>query len=430
MNVDTLKKKVFDVIDAKSDAIIKIGEMVRDNPEMGYREEKTAKLVRDTFDELGISYTYPVAYTGVKGKLKGKESRYNVCIMSEEDCIKCAENPHSDTDGNSHACGHHAQIAAMLGAAIGIKESGVMDELYGDITFMATPAEEFIELDYRKLLKDEGKIQYYGGKQQLIYEGAFDDVDMAMMIHAQGNDTGSKFYAKGYNLGFMASTITFKGKAVHASTPFDGVNALNAASLAILGVHSNRETFREEDRIRIHPIITKGGDVVNAVPDEVCVDTYVRGASLDAINKGFDALIRACNGAAQMVGATVEFLNVPGYLPLKESEELSAVMEDNAKAILGEDKIIYGKEITGSTDAGDLSSILPTIQPSISGFSGTLHSKEFDTVDKVSAYITSAKLLAATAIDLLFDGAKGAKAVVDNFKGVMSKEEYLEYLGK
>ncbi len=71
-----------------------------------------------------------------------------------------------------------------------------MDELCGDITFMAVPAEEFIEPEYRQELKNQGKIEYFGGKQQLIYEGAFDDVDMAMMIHAQGNEEKTKMYVK------------------------------------------------------------------------------------------------------------------------------------------------------------------------------------------------------------------------------------------
>lgn len=199
-----------------------------------------------------------------------------------------------------------------------------------------------------------------------------------MMLHAQGDEKEAKLYVRGHNLGFTAKTITFRGKAVHGSTPFDGVNALNAAALAILGIHANRETFREEDRIRIHPIITKGGDAVNSVPDEVCIDTYVRGASYAAIQKGNAAVERASKGAAAIIGAEVSFENIPGYLPLKESAELSEIFERNAAELIGRENIIYGREITGSSDIGDLSCIIPVIQPSIGGFAGALHSKEFD----------------------------------------------------
>ena len=235
-------------------------------------------------------------------------------------------------------------------------------------------------------------------------------------------------YVRGYNLGFAAETITFKGKAVHGSTPFDGVNALNAAALAILGVHANRETFREEDRIRIHPIITKGGDVVNSVPDEVCIDTYVRGASTEAIQKGKAAVHRACTGSAEMIGANVEFEYIPGYLPLKEDTSLSEIFEDACSEIIGEDNMVYGKEVTGSSDIGDLSHILPTIQPSVGGFKGMLHSKKFEVVNTDIAYLLPVKAMAVTIAELLYNNAEKAVKIKDSFKPVMTKYEYIKYL--
>lgn len=421
-------KKLETAICENSEQIIRIGEDVLKNPELGYSEEKTSAYVRRIFDELEIEYTYPHGLTGVKARLYGKEHKFNVCIIGELDSVKCAGHRFEGENSAAHACGHNAQIAAMLGSAIALKKSGVMDELSGDITFMAVPAEEFIELEYRQELKNAGKIEYFGGKQQLIYEGVFDDVDMAMMIHAQGNEKEPKMYVKGHNLGFLAKTITFKGKAVHGSTPFDGVNALNAAALAILGVHANRETFRDEEKIRIHPIITKGGDVVNSVPDEVCVETYVRGATFDAIQKGNAAVERAVSGACAMVGAEYEIKDIPGYLPLCESAELSEVFEEVSKNVLGEKNMVYGETITGSSDIGDLSCIISTIQPSIGGFSGTLHSKEFEVSDAETAYVSAAKILAMTAAELLLNGAEKAERVKNSFKRQMSKTDYLKYL--
>ena len=428
MKWEQIKEEVISTIEAHREQIVAIGRVVQMHPELGYCEEKTSGLVREKLQEWGIEYEYPLAVTGVKGKIPGKNHESNVCIIGEMDCIKCAANPKADQNGNAHACGHHAQIAALLGAAVGLQKSGVMEALDGDVTIMAVPAEEFIELDERRRMKEEGKIQYFSGKQQLIAEGAFDDVDMAMMLHAQPQEPDAKLYVKGHNLGFLSKTITFRGKAVHGSTPFDGVNALNAAALAILGVHANRETFREEERIRIHPIITKGGDVVNAVPDEVVIETYVRGATHQAIAKGDAAVERAVAGAASMVGASVSVENVLGYLPLKESSQLSAVMERSAAMLFGEDSLVYGREITGSTDMGDLSSILPAIQPSIGGFGGVLHSREFDVVNEDAAYVDAAKLLALTAAALLYDHAAEAKKVTEHFEAVMTKDEYLRYL--
>lgn len=423
-----IKKQIEKATLENAEAIIKIGEDILRTPELGYCEEKTSEYARGIFDSLEIDYTYPHAVTGIKAKLVGKEHKFNICIIGEMDSVKCAG--HKSEGGNSaaHACGHNAQMAAMLGAAILLKKSGVMNELCGDITFMAVPAEEFIDIEYRNQLKVDGKIKFLGGKQQLIWEGAFDDVDMAMMIHAQGQEPQPKIYVRGYNLGFLAKTIIFKGRAVHGSTPFDGINALNAAALSILGVHANRETFRDEEKIRIHPIITKGGDVVNSVPDEVCVDTYVRGATFEAIQKGNKAVERAVSGACQMIGADYEINDIPGYLPLNESAELSSVFEEVCAGVLGEKNIVYGEQITGSSDIGDLSCLIPTIQPSIGGFYGSLHSKEFEVCDKKTAYVNAAEILAKTAAELLADGAEKAENVKRSFKPEMSKEEYLKYL--
>lgn len=422
-----LIKSLSDAIDASRDEIIAIGEEILKNPETGFFEENTSKLTRRIFEKYGVEFTYPHAVTGVKAKISNGDGP-NICIIGEMDSMKCQKHPMANERGAAHACGHHAQMAAMLGAMIGIKKSGIMEKLSGSITFFAVPAEEFIELDERRALKNEGKISSFGGKQQLLFEGAFSDVDIAMMLHAQPDEKDAKVYVRGYNLGFLAKTITFRGKTAHGSTPFDGTNALNAAALAILGIHSNRETFRDEERIRIHPIITKGGDVVNSVPDEVIIDTYVRGATFEAIKKGDAAVERSVHGAADMIGAEVTAENLPGYLPLCESVELSKVFEDVASDIIGKESLVYGEAITGSTDMGDLSSVLPVIQPSIGGFTGKLHSEEFMVSNPDTAYLLASKLLAATAVELLKDGGKKAFEVINAYKQVMSMEEYINYL--
>lgn len=428
MTLDEIKKNINDAIEENRKWIIGIGDAVRDSPELGYREEKTSALVREVFEKLKIPYIYPVAVTGVKAKRAGRGLGLNVCIMGEMDAIKCAGNQRADAEGIAHACGHNAQIAALLGAAMGLEIGKAMEEIDGSVTYMAVPAEEFIDLAYREELKEQGRIQYFGGKQQLIAEGAFDDVDMAMMIHAQPEEERARLYVRGHNQGFLAKTITFRGKTAHGSRPYDGVNALNASALAILGMHANRETFREEERIRIHPIITKGGEAVNSVPDEVCMDTYVRGATLEAIRRGDACVERSCKGAAEIIKAEVSFQNTQGYLPLAESREMSLVMEGNARMLMGEEAVMTGYELTGSTDAGDLSHILPVIQPSIGGFAGGLHSAAFDVADKETAYILSAKLLACTAAELLYDRSQKAREVQCRFVPLMTKGQYMEYL--
>lgn len=427
MDISKIKNDMLVAAARGNEWIKNIAKEVYATPELGFCEQKTSALVRRAFEELGIDYEYPLALTGIKATLKGKSNKFNVCIIGELDAIVSSEHPDTK-NGAVHACGHSAQIGAMLGAAYILKNSGVMQYLDGNVTFMAVPAEEFNELSYRAQLKNEGKIKYFSGKQQLVYEGAFDDVDMAIMLHAMGDEPNEKLFVRGNNLGFISKKLTFKGKATHATTPADGTNALNAAALAILGIHSNRDTFREDERIRIHPIITKGGDVVNTVPDEVEMEMQVRGATRQAIIKANDVVNRSANGACQMIGATVDTEDIVGYLPLCEEESLTCVFQNVAKELIGEENIISGYTLVGSTDMGDISSIMPAIQPSIGGFTGGLHSKDFKVFNEDTAIILPAKLMALTAAELLFGNAQKAQYVKENFVAKFTKEQYLKYL--
>ncbi|MBQ5765339.1 MAG: amidohydrolase [Clostridia bacterium] len=428
MDITQIKNKILSFADEGEKWIKSLAQEVYNNPEGGFTEEKCSALVRKAFDELQIKYEYPVAVTGVKATLKGKSSNFNLCIIGEMDAIMSPDHPDAAKNCLVHACGHSAQVGAMLGAAYALKKSGVMQYLDGDITFMAVPAEEFNDLEFRAQLKNQGKIKYFSGKQQLVYEGAFDDVDMAIMLHAMGDEPDAKLYVRGSNLGFISKKLTFKGRAAHATRPDKAVNALNAAALAILGIHSNRDTFREDEKIRIHPVITKGGDVVNSVPDRVEMEMQVRGATPDAIAKANEVVNRAAQGACQMIGATLETEDIPGYLPLEENEDIISVMVDIAKDLIGSENCVSGYELVGSTDMGDISSIMPAVQPSVGGFMGGLHSKDFKIVNEDAAIMLPAKLMALTAATLLFDGGKLAKKVKENFKPRFTKSQYLNYL--
>lgn len=428
MKTEELKRNICEKISDAAGTIKAAAEHIASEPELGYKEFLTSAYVKSFFEKYCDDVQSGFAVTGVKGTLYGRNNYANICIIGEMDGIKCKGSKTANNENVSHACGHNVQIAMMLGALMGLAESNAMKALDGNITFFAVPAEEFTDLDFRRELKKQGKIRFFAGKQQLLYENAFNDADMAMMVHAKGSEPERKIYVRGHNLGFVSKRIVFKGKTAHGSTPFEGVNALNAAALAILGIHANRETFREEEKIRIHPIITQGGDNVNSVPDEVILETYVRGASMEAINKGNDAVERAVSGACRIIGAEYDIRDIPGYLPIKENEDLSAVFENVTKELAGAEALVYGKEITGSTDMGDLSRIIPVIQPSAGGFTGDLHSKEFEVCNENSAYILPAKILACTACELLCRGAEKAKIIKEKFEPDMTKEEYLDYL--
>ncbi len=428
MSFNETEKRVLDAIDQNKERIIEIAKQVLSHPELGFSEYKTSELVKDVFSSLSIDYTEGHAVTGVKGKI-GNGDGFNVCIIGEMDSVVCNGHPHASSNGAAHACGHHGQIASLLGAAIGISKSGVMDELSdGCLTFMAVPAEEYIDTDFRQSLKDDGKIKFFSGKQQMIYEGAFDDVDVAMMVHAQPDEPNEKVFIHSQSLGFVMKNVTFKGKSVHAAKPYDGVNALNAAALAILGIHSNRERFREEDKIKVHFIITKGGDIVNAVPDEVCLECQVRGANIPAMMKAAEETDRAIRGAAMMVGADVEIKTTMGYQPFNQSHELGELFAESAAEFIGSGNIVRGVDMTGSSDIGDLSHLIPTVQPMVGGFTGQLHSKEFCSADDYTAYVLPAKIMALTAVRLMQNGCEKGKQIKRSFTPTMTKEEYIKLL--
>lgn len=425
MNKEQIKEKLLGVIDENREKIIAIGEKILKNPELGYKENKTAALVSEELEALGIKCDKGLAITGVKGRMAGKKSDITLAVMGELDAVSCPTNPDADKlTGAAHACGHNAQIAAMIGSAIGL--SSVKEYLGGDVCFFAVPAEEYVEIGYRESLVKSGDIKFLGGKQELIARGEFDDIDMAMMVHAEGHTPHSAAIIGGSSLGFVAKTVEFKGKAAHAGgAPHEGVNALNAAMAALMCIHAQRETFRDEDRIRVHPIITSGGELVNIVPAKVTMETYVRGANFKAIADASEKVDRAIEGASYAIGAKAEIKNLKGYLPLIQNSDMSEIFAENAKRFIPEDKIYRGIDMVGSSDVGDLSHIIPTIQPTMGGYFGSAHSEEFKISDPELAYILPAKIMALTAVDLLFGDAEEAKRVKGNFKQLLTKNEYI-----
>ena len=179
MEKEELKQRCLDAIDANRDLIIQLGDDVYKTPELGYKEFKTTERMIKAFQEIGEEPETEIAYTGCKVSTP-KKGNTRIAVIGELDCIQCKEHPDSTPEGNVHACGHHAQLADLYGCAIGLLRSGVMKELGGAVDFIAIPAEECVDYDYRDSLIRENKISFYGGKQEYLKRGGFDDVDMAL----------------------------------------------------------------------------------------------------------------------------------------------------------------------------------------------------------------------------------------------------------
>ncbi len=429
MSAEELKRKVRKAIRKRAKEITQIGDQIFRHPELGFKEFETAKLVQRTFKGLGLPYESDIAITGVIANLEGKGKGPTISVMGELDSVLCYSHPYADkTTGAVHACGHNAQIAAMLGVAMGFVDARIMNELPGAIAFMAVPAEEYVEMEYRLRLRKDRKIRFLGGKQEFIRLGKMDSVDMTVKHHTRSGKSERKVWVAGTNNGFVGKAIRFKGREAHAGgAPDRGINALNAALLGIMGIHTLRETFKDSDHIRVHPIITRGGDLVNIVPADVRIETYVRGKTTDAILKASRKVNRALKSGATTVGAKVEIEEIPGYLPMKNELEMSKIFGENAKRLLGKAAVKQDEHKTGSTDTGDVSAIMPAIEPSISGATGTGHGSDYKIADKEMGYIIPAELMAMTVIDLLWDDAANAHRIIKTFKPEVERKEYVRY---
>jgi amidohydrolase len=268
-----------------------------------------------------------------------------------------------------------------------------------------------------------------GGKAELVRLGEFDDIDMAMLVHSMP-DAPARVFAVGGSLnGFLAKMVQFQGVAAHAGArPDAGVNALNAAALAIMGIHAQRETFKAEDCLRVHFIMTKGGDLVNVVPNDVRLELFVRGRTLEAILETSTKVDRALRGAAMSVGAQVAIEDLPGYLPQVQDTTMTGLFTENAAQLVGAESVFPTPHISASTDMGDLSHLMPVIQPAGGGYTGANHTVDFEVADEEMAYVMPAKAMAMTVIDLLYGDATVAAELVDKHEAKMTKAEYLSYL--
>ena len=425
---EALKAAVQAAIDARREKIIALGEQTRRDPELGYKEHRTAALVEKMYEELGLEYQKGLAITGSKARISGRKSAISLAVMGELDAVLCPEHPeaHPET-GAAHSCGHNAQIAAMLGMAMGLLDTDAMNELGGDVVLMAVPAEEPVEVEWRQRLREKGTIQFLGGKQEFIAIGAMDDIDLTVMFHSTSTQPNKKASVGGTANGFVTKFVKYSGKEAHAGgAPHLGINALNAAMLGLQGIHANRETFRDDDTIRIHPIITKGGDLVNIIPADVRMETYVRGKTMDAILNASSKVNRALQAGAMAVGAEVDIIEIPGFLPCINNPRMTDLMRENLTQLVGAENVAEGTHGAGSSDIGDIMHIMPAIHPYVAGAVGSAHTKNYQVDDPELFYIVPAKAMAMTVIDLLYGGAEEGLAVKEEFRPVLTKEQYLK----
>ena len=423
-----MTEKYVRAVEKYRELILKTERQIWENPETGFKEYKTANYMEEAFEALGYDLVragnIPGFYTILDTGRPGPE----VLILGELDSLICPNHPEADpVTGAVHCCGHNAQCAALLGVAGALKEPEILQDLCGRIRLCAVPAEELIEIEYRKGLVEEGKIRYLGGKTEFLHRGYFDGVDIAFMVHTTG---GENFFTNLGSVGCISKRVVDKGKASHAGgSPWNGCNALYAATLGLNAINSIRETYREPDIIRVHPIMTHGGEVVNAIPERAVLESFVRGSNYEAIQAANQKVNRALCGAALSLGANVEIQDNPGYAPLRNSDGMIQLAGDAAKEI-GEIPFVKNEGLSsGSTDMGDLSQLMPVIHPYAPGAQGMAHGADYRIADPELACVASAKWQVAMVSLLLKDGARRATEIIDSFVPTFaSKEEYFTYV--
>lgn len=431
--MDAVEQKIIDLIDSHRDEILEFARDIYTHAELGYKEFRTAAKFTDFAKKLGLRVQENLAITGAKAYLnEDKKDVVSLALIGELDALRIPAHKYAnpETQG-AHCCGHHAQLAGIIGAAIALANPAVADKLDGQVIFFAVPAEEYGEIAFKNELKEAGKIKYGGGKCELIRIGAFDDIDLSLAHHSTNGSEIS--FNQGSNNGFVSKVIRYHGKAAHAAnSPEKGINALNAASLGLAALAYHRETFRDSDHVRIHPIVTKGGDLVNVIPEEVVVETLVRASNNEAIVDAAEKTDRAFFAGGAALGATVEIETMPGYLPTIPQKPAEALVEA-AKLAAGDRYQVLIKDNAGSvsggsTDVGDVQHIQPVLVFNTGGVEGNFHSAQFDVVDEELAYLETAKVFALGAYRLLRDRAKEAKKIVDAYEPRYTKEEYIAFM--
>ena len=426
MELKNVLSSVKETVDRYAGDMIEVGDHIWKNPEPGYREEKTSAYLSGKFEELGLTVRRKLALTGFRADIDTGRPGPVLAVLGELDSLILPNHPQCDKKtGAVHACGHNSSCASLYGTALALLKSGAVDSMCGKIAFIATPAEEGIEMDYRSGLIKQGKIGSIAGKSQLIREGVFDDVDLSYMHHLS-----SRFGYNDHN-GAINKKITFRGKSCHAASPQRGINALNASTLALNAIAMLRESYSNDAFIRIHGIITNGGDSVNIIPDQVTMDYMLRAPALDkmiTLNDRFDHAVLYAAKAAECE-AVVETLN--GYMPLLDNPDLGKLLGSTAEELFPGIKYDYnGTFLASSTDMGDVGTVIPAVHGYVPGGRGNSHGINYEIGDQKSAYVDSSLLSASLAVKLLYGDAEPARKIAAEREGLISIPEYIKTIDR
>jgi amidohydrolase len=372
--MSAVKDQIAAAVDRLGDELESLSHRIHDNPELGYQEVKASGWLADFLADQGFKVERGVAGvdTAFRATIETGQGP-SIAILCEYDALPAI----------GHACGHN--VIATAGVGAGAALAAVRDQLpKGRIHVVGTPAEEG-----------------GGGKVRLIRGGVFRDVDAAMMIHGW-----DRWVPHQDLLGVVRVGFEFTGKAAHASAdPWEGVNALDGVIQTFNNVGMLRQQVRPD--VRIHGIVTSGGAAPNIIPEYAAAMFYVRAASLDYLADLQKRVIACAEGAAKATGCALKVTEYDNtYEPMKRNRTLADAFRVNMQRV-GVPESPELKERLGSSDVGNVSQVIPTIQPYVRiAPEGTpWHSRAFAeaAVSPLAreGMLAAAKVMAMTTLDLL-----------------------------
>ena len=357
------------------------------HPEVGYQETYTSARVRDflTVHAPGAEIT-TFARTGLRLRL-GTGHGPAVALVAELDALIVPAHPAADpVTGAVHACGHHTQVGIAC-AVVAELASRPWDLPY-DLVVVFVPAEEYIDLETRRALRDAGEIAWFGGKPEAMRLGVFDDVDVAVLTHTMGGGYDVPTVELDCDLaGFAYKHVTFHGRAAHAGfVPFLGANAASMAVLYQTAIGLGRQQLREDVLARLNPVVSSGPMTTNVIPDTARVSTDVRTIDLPYMAELSAKLDAMARGAALALGGEAEIDTEVGYLPFRQHRPLSEPFREAFHGgVPGIEALLDDRGGSAAAgDVGDLSVMLPCIQIGYSGLEGTVHGADLHLDDPVT----------------------------------------------
>ena len=368
---------------------------IHEHPEVSNYEFFACERLSEQLKAEGFRITVDVAghRTGFSAVYKGEKPGPVLVFLAEYDALP----------GLGHGCGHNLFGATSSLAAAALKQ--VIDEVGGEVRVYGTPGEEGGENG--------------SAKGSFVREGFFTDVDAALCVHP-----GDKHEASTKNIACLPVDIEFWGKPAHAAAaPEQGINALDALILTYNGINALRQHMTPD--AMIHGIITSGGSAPNIVPEYAAAKFYFRAATVPRLEALYKRIEKIVEGAALMTGAQ-------GRLQPYQNRVDNMVPTPSFDAVYGKELALLGETMLppeegcgiGSSDVGNVSQVIPTIQPTIRIIDHPTpwHSEESKAAAKSEQGLASielgAKALAFTALDLIEDPALLQRIKADHAKAV------------